>query len=166
MLQVGIPSVVFPLVSLTHATLKQIPVFVLLIAFVWLHGYSPNTHWWALLPVIVLQALLTIAVACAVAAIIPFARDLAYVVPTGLTFFMFLSGIFYDYRTISPEWQNIFLLNPIAFLLKCYREIFIDGMLPDLLILTWWSLGSAAACILLMLVYKRLRYIYPRIVME
>ena len=166
MLQVGLPSVVFPLVSLLQSTIKQLPVFVLLIGFVWLLGYSPDSHWWGLIPVIIVQALFTIAFTCAVAAIIPFARDLSYLVPTGLTFLMFLSGIFYDYRSISADWQGLFLLNPMAFLLKCYREIFIDGALPDFQILTWWGMGSTVACLLLLLTYQRLRYIYPRVVME
>jgi lipopolysaccharide transport system permease protein len=166
MLQVGLPSIVFPLVNLLQATIKQLPVLVLLFGFVWVQGYSPGGHWWALFPVIFVQALLIMAFACTVAAVIPFARDLSYLVPTGLTFLMFLSGIFYDYRMISIEWRSLFLLNPVAFLLKCYRDIFIDGVLPDLLTLTWWGLGSAIACLLLILVYKRLRYIYPRIVME
>ena len=80
--------------------------------------------------------------------------------------FMFLSGIFYDYKMIAEEWQALFLLNPIAFLLKCYREIFIEGVPPDFVTLTWWGLGSAVMCLLLILTYQRLRYVYPRIVME
>ncbi len=166
MLHVGLPSVVFPLVSLLQATLKQIPIFLLLFGFVWLQGYSPDSHWWALLPVIIVQALLTIALACAVAAIIPFARDLSYLVPTGLMLMMFMSGIFYDYRSISPDWQGLFLSNPLAFLLKSYRDIIVDGALPDFQMLAWWGLGSLIASMLLLLAYKRLRYVYPRIVME
>ena len=115
---------------------------------------------------IVVQALVITAFACAVAAAIPFARDLSYLVPTGMTFLMFMSGIFYDYRIISEEWQDLFLLNPMAFLLKCHREIFIDGVLPDLITLTWWGLGSAVACLLLILAFQRLRYVYPRIVLQ
>jgi lipopolysaccharide transport system permease protein len=166
MLQVGLPSIIFPLVSLLQATLKQMPVFILLLGFVWLQNYTPGAHWWGLIPVIIVQALLTIAFACMVAAVIPFIRDLSYLVPTGLTLLMFLSGIFYDYKSISENWQELFLLNPMAFLLKCYREILIDGVMPDLVTLMYWGLGSIAACLLLLLAYKRLRYVYPRIVME
>src|SRR5690606_10368266 len=126
MLQVGLPSIVFPLVSILQATLKQIPVFLILIGFLWLQGYSPGHSWLALPLVIIVQAVLTVAFACSVAAIIPFMRDLNYLVPTGMTFMMFLSGIFYDYATIPANWQGLFLMNPIAFLLKCYREIFLD----------------------------------------
>ena len=166
MLQVGVPSIFFPLVMLLQTTIKQLPVFLLLIGFVWLQGYPPGAHWWGLVPIIVVQTILTIAFACAVTAVIPFIRDLSYLVPTGLTFLMFLSGIFYDYRNISADWQELFLLNPMAFLLKCYREIFIEGVTPDFVTLTWWGLGSAVMCLLLILAYQRLRYVYPRIVME
>lgn len=166
MQQFSLPSIIFPLISLLQATLKQLPIFALLLGFAWLMGFTPGQHWWGLVPVVLVQTLLTIAFTCAVAAAIPFARDLAYLVPTGLTFLMFLSGIFYDYRSISPEWQNLFLMNPMAFLLKCYREIIIDGSLTDLATLTWWGLGSIATCLLLIMAFNRLRYIYPRIVME
>jgi len=165
-LQVGVPSVVFPLVSLTQATLKQIPVFLLLFVFIWFQGFPIGSQWWALLPVILVQALLITAFASMVAAVIPFARDLSYLVPTGLTFLLFMSGIFYDYRTIPEEWQAYFLLNPMAFLLKSYREIFMDGILPDMATLTWWGIGSFVACLLQLLAYRRLRYIYPRIILE
>jgi len=166
MLQVGLPSVVFPQIILLQTTIKQLPVFVLLVGFVWLLGYSPGSHWWALLPVVVVQALLTIAVASAVAALIPFSRDLGYLVPTGLMFLMFVSGIFFDFRVIPEDLQSLFLLNPIAFLLKCYREIFIDGALPELITLAWWGLGSTAACLLIFQIYKRLRYVHPRLIVE
>lgn len=163
-LQVAIPPITLPLINILQATLKQLPIFLLLLGFVWLMGYSPQMHWWALLPVIMVQALLTIVIACTVAAVIPFVRDLSYLVPTGLTFMMFLSGIFYDYKMIAEEWQGLFLLNPMAFLLKCYREILLDGIAPDLITLGWWGAGSAVACVFIVLIYKKLRYIYPRIV--
>ncbi len=166
MLQVDLPSIIFPLVSLIQATLKQIPVFILLFAFLWLHDITPGTSWWALFPVITVQILLTIAFASMVAAIVPFMRDLTYLVPTGLTLLMFLSGIFYDYRMVPAEWQSAFLMNPIAFLLQCYRDIFIGNSLPDIQTLGWWGIGSAVACIGLAFVYKRLRYVYPRVLME
>jgi len=166
MIQVGIPSIFFPLVNLLQATLKQIPVFIILLGFLILQGFTPGLHWWALIPVFIVQALVTITIATTVAAIIPFVRDLSNLVPTGLTFLMFLSGIFYDYHMIPPYWQEVFLLNPMAFLLKCYREIFIDGALPDLHTLSLWGIASAISCLLLIQLYRYLRYIYPRIVLQ
>jgi len=166
MLQVGTPPILFPLVIVTQVIIKQLPVFLLLVAYVWLHGFSPEVHWWALIPIILVQAVLTTAVACAVAAIIPFIRDLSYLVPTGLTFLMFLSGVFYDYKRIDSEWQDVFILNPLAFLLKCYRDIFINATPPDFSTLAYLGAGSFIGCVLMFFAYQQLRYIYPRIVTE
>ena len=166
MLTVGLPPAVFPMVSFLQTSIKQLPTFVLLIGFIWLQGYSPAAQWWALFPVIIVQVLLTIAMGFAVASIIPFMRDLSYLVPTGLMLLMFCSGIFYDYRAISEQWQSLFLLNPMAFLLKSYREIFISGTTPDMSTLGWWGMGSAAFCGIMGLVFARLRYTYPRILMN
>lgn len=166
MLQVGIPSIVFPLVSLLQASLKQIPVFMVLFAFVWLQGQPPELHWLALIPVVFTQMLLTIMFGCMLAAVIPFIRDLGQLVPTSMTFVMFLSGIFYSYERIPADWQNVFLMNPIAFLLKCYREIFIDGVYPDFATLGLWATFAAAGCALMLLTYQKLRYVFPRVVLS
>lgn len=166
MLQVGVPSIFFPLVNILQATIKQMPVLILLLAFVWLQGHPPDITWIALIPVILVQMLFTLAFGCTVAAIIPFIRDLAYLVPTGLTFILFVSGIFFDYRNIPPEWQEIFLLNPIAFLLKCYRDIFLGGVTPNLEILFYWGFISTFTFFVILYTYNKLRYVYPRIVME
>ena len=166
MLQVGISPIVFPLVSLTQVTVKQLPVLGLLLAFAWLQGLSPGIHWFELLPVILVQGLLTLVIACAIAAAIPFVRDLANLVPTGLMFLMFVSGIFYDYQTLSPQIQDAFLLNPIAFLLVCYRDILINGGLSDVPTLLTWGIASLILFGLLLLCYQRLRYTYPRILMQ
>ena len=166
MLQTGLPTIFFPLITLLQVSLKQLPVFLILIIFIWSHGFSPNMHWWGLVPIIVVQTILTIAIACSIAAVIPFIRDLSYLVPTGLTLLMFLSGVFYDYRSISEEWQGVFMLNPIAFLLKSYRDVFMSTTSPDYAVLLFLGLCGAIGCILIFFFYQRLRYVYPRVVME
>ena len=166
MLKVGAPPIFFPMVKLLQSALKEIPAFALLLGFVWLQGCPPSIHWLALFPLIFVQALIIVALGCATAAVIPFLRDLVYLVPTGLTFLLFVSGIFYSYTDIPTKWQGLFLLNPMAFLLKCYREIFIDNTCPDLTTLSLWCLVSIVMCLLVFLVYGRLRYLFPRVVME
>lgn len=164
-LQTGLPSIIFPLVSFLQSSLKQIPAFILLFGFVWFQNYSPGAHWIMLIPVIIVQMLMIIFISCSVAAIIPFVRDLSHLVPTSLTFIMFLSGIFYDYRSINPEWQEFFMFNPVAFILDCYRNIIIQQSSPDLIALTKWGLCSVLSCTIILIIYQRLRYVYPRIVL-
>lgn len=166
MLQTSVPAIYFPLVKFLQTTIKQIPVFILLFVFIWSQGYTPSVEWFALIPIIVVQLTITLAFVLGIAAAIPFVRDLGYLVPTGIAFMFFLSGIFYDYKNISPEWQGLFLKNPIAYLLKCYREILMEHTTPNLLTLSIWGLISGSVCIVLLLSYRRLRCVFPRVVME
>jgi homopolymeric O-antigen transport system permease protein len=166
MLQVGVQPIVFPLERILQATLKQIPVFLLLIGFVWFNGSEPGMYWLAVLPIILVHALLNTAVSLAIAAVIPFLRDLTNLVPTGLTLLMFLSGVFYDYQSIGERWHGLFLSNPFAYLIKCYRDVFIHQTTPDFIGLGWRGLVSLACCGLLVLMYRKLRYVYPRVVSE
>ena len=166
MLQVGLPPIIFPLINLLKISLQHIPVFLMLFGFICLQGFLPNIYWWFLIPLIFVQLLLTAACTCFVAAVIPFARDLNFLVHTGLMFLMFGSGVFYDYKTLSVEWQELFLLNPIAFLLNSYRDILIYNSAPDLIALATWGVISLLACLLMAFIYAKLRYIYPKVVME
>jgi len=166
MFLVGVPPIVFPSVCLLQATIKQIPVFLLLIGFVLFNGSSPGLHWFALIPILIVHALLNIALSLAIAAVTPMVRDLQQIIPTGLTLLMFMSGIFYDYETFDQKWHALFLLNPVAFILKCYRDVFIGGTTPDMAALAGRGAICAVACVLFLMIYKRLRYFYPRVVME
>lgn len=163
---VGVPPIVFPSVALIQSTLKQIPVFIILIFFVIINGSSPGLHWLAIIPILIVHALLNISLSLAIAAITPIARDLQQIIPTGLTFLMFMSGVFYDYADFDPKWHTLFLLNPVAYILDCYREVFIAGVVPELTPLLTRGIIFAITCWLLTAMYKKLRYFYPRAVME
>lgn len=166
LLQVSVSPAIFPLISILQASLKQIPVFFLLLVFIWFQGVSPSLIWLNLLPLVLLQLLMTIAVGGLLAALMPFARDIGNLVPTGLTFVMFMSGIFYSYKDVPSEWQSLFLLNPIAFLLKSYREILIEGVYPSVTGLVSFAFIAIIGCAAVALLISRLRYTYPKIVLS
>ena len=166
MLQTGVPPIYFPLVKLLQITIKQIPVFILLLIFVWTQGNNPDTNWLALIPLLVIQVLIITTVALAISAAIPFVRDVAYLVPTGLAFLFFLSGIFYSLDRIPPEWQGVFLLNPVAYLLNCYREILFYQITPNITTMFVWGISSSFLCLVLLFIHKRLSHVFPRVVAE
>ena len=166
MFLVGVPPIVFPAVALVQTTIKHIPVFVLLILFVLINGNNPGVHWIMLIPILIFHALLNIALSLTIAALTPMVRDLQQIVPTGLTLLMFLSGIFYDYHDFDQKWHALFLLNPVAFVLKCYRDVMLYNTYPDIAGLAWRGLLCFVLCGALLWIYSKLRYFYPRVVME
>ena len=66
-----------------------------------------------------------------VAFVVPFARDLQYLINAGLMMMMFGSGIFYSYKDVLlPEHREIFLMNPMANLIVSYRMVLMEGTVP------------------------------------
>lgn len=131
MQQVRIIPIFFPFVSVLQSSIKQIPVFLLLVAFLVLMGYTPNLTWWGLLPVFLLQFLLMTALGLLVAMMVVVVKDLLQVIPTGVQFLMFFSGVFFTAERVPPGFRDLFFMNPIASLLGMYRTILMSGEWPS-----------------------------------
>ena len=161
-LGVGVHPFVFPATSILKASLKQLPVFLLLLVFLAILGFTPNAAWLFLPLIILTQVAITIAFSSLIAAVIPFVRDLSYLVATGMMFMTFMTGIFFDVRAIAPEWQDAFLMNPMAFLIVSYREILLEGQTPDISHLAWLLVGGLSASACAVAIFHKLRYVFPK----
>lgn len=164
--QVRISPLFFPLVAVVQNAGKQTLVFLMLAVFLLLYGLAPTMHWLALVPVVLVQLLLMVGVGCGLAMIIPFVRDLINLVPTGLQFLLFASGVFYTLDTIPERWQDLFMVNPLANLLHQYRLILLDHQWPDWSQLGWLTLGCVIGLVVVILAYRRLEGVFPRVVVE
>jgi lipopolysaccharide transport system permease protein len=76
-------------------------------------------------------------------------RDFSMIIPLGMTFLLFSSGIFWDVHALGdPQKTELVLaLNPVAFILDAYRHILMPQTVPDLLHL----LQIAVVCFVLIL---------------
>jgi lipopolysaccharide transport system permease protein len=166
MYQVRLFPMFFPLVSVVQNVGKQIPVFILLGCFLILLGLHPNVFWLGFFPVVMVQFLLIVTLSCLIAMFVPFVRDLVNLVPTGIQFLLFCSGVFYELEIIPLQWRSMFLINPMANILYQYRKIFVYQSWPD------WSLlgGLALVCLVVLFMvivgYRRLQSVFPRVVLE
>ncbi|WP_226704433.1 ABC transporter permease [Microbulbifer elongatus] len=161
--KVKIYPLFFPLVAILQVFGKQMLVFIMLVIFLFFFDLPPNVYWFGLVPVMMTQLLLLFVVGAAVAILIPFVRDLSYLVTTGIQFTMFLSGVFYSVEKIPQEWHATFFVNPVANILFQYRRILINQEWPD-----WSMLGILVAAlfvsaILVVLLYEKLGPKLPRV---
>ncbi|KAF0804252.1 ABC transporter permease [Alcanivorax xiamenensis] len=163
---VRVSPLFFPLVAVAQNTGKQIPVFIMLVVLLFACGFYPTVHWLALVPVVAIQLMLMAAIGCLTAMIIPFLRDLLNLVPTGLQFILFCSGVFYTVDTIPEQWHSYFFANPMANLLHQYRLILMEHQWPDWGMTCWLALACMAGLVLVALVYRRLESVFPRVVIE
>lgn len=160
--QTSVPALALPLVEILQAFMKQTPVFLLLFIFIIWQGYEPSRMWFLIIPILLVQLLIGSAFGLLMAGVVPVFRDLQRLVPSALTLMMFLSGIFYSYESIPAEWQSVFLMNPMAFLIKTYRDVLLSTSSPDLFLLFVWFVIGLVSCALISGIYKRCQHHYPR----
>ena len=135
MLLSRVPIVLFPSEMIAQDLVKQTVVFALLLLFLSLYGIAPDIHWLALIPISLAQLALITACAMLAAAITPFIPDLRFFITTGLMMLMFGSGIFYGYEQITPALRPYYYLNPMASLIRAYRESLLYQQWPDFTVL-------------------------------
>jgi len=129
--QVNIAPIFFPAVSLTQTTIKHSLVFGMLFLLLGGLGFFPTFNWLYLVPVALVQFIFIAAVGVLLALLVPFIRDLGQIVPTGIQFLMFVSGIFFGSQDVPEQWREVFFLNPMANLIEQYRLVLVQGEVPN-----------------------------------
>ena len=148
--QIDIPKALFPMAKIQEGLYKQFAVFTLLLVILLLSGIKPSVGWFWLAPLIVTEYFLIMACALLSATLVCYAKDFTLLISLGITFLMFVSGVFWDVRTLpNHEFTDLFLLwNPIAFLLDSYRQVLLYDQPLDvehLLLLLAGCVGFASA---------------------
>ena len=106
-----------------------------------LYNRVPLTRVLLLLPIIwMIQWILTLGFTVLIAAIAVLVRDVQHLIGVLLTFWFYLTPIFYDLKQLPPEAAGWMSLNPMAAIVSAYRDVTLYGQPPD-----WMSLGRASA---------------------
>lgn len=165
--QIDIPKVFFPSVVILQDAVKSSVVFAIMLIFIWVMGITPAESWISIPIIMFVQLLFIAAVALIGAAVVPFIPDLKYIIATLVMMVMFASGIFYDYRKVILEsHQDLFLLNPMANLIRSYREVLLGGQWPDWRSLIIIACISSLVIVFMLSIYRQVGSRYPRLVLQ
>jgi lipopolysaccharide transport system permease protein len=96
--------------------------------------------------VLIVQSLLTLALAMPLAALMVSFDDTRHLLSVALRFLFFLTPIVYATDNFPRALHLIFAANPLTHLVRAYRAIFLDGVWPD-----WVALGVVAVASLVAL---------------
>lgn len=130
-LQVYLPKHILPAITVLINTAKFSIIFLLLLVFLSISGFSPTLAWVVLPILILVQFLLVLTTTSLLAAMVPFVPDIKFVIENTLLLLMFLSGIFFDIEKFSPNIKAILYLNPVALLVKNYRLVLLEQQWPE-----------------------------------
>lgn len=126
------PTEILPVYMVLVGMINMTVGFLVLVLAVGLIlGGLPSLVW--LFPfMLVLQAVFTLGVTYLVSATAVFIRDLTQIIPMVVTFWFFLSPIFYVTRSLRSDLAWVLKLNPVTYLVETYRQIFVlyPGLFP------------------------------------
>ncbi len=165
--QVAIQKLFFPLLVVCQDLVKQAVVFVAMLGFLLYMGVDAGAVWLTLPLIMMVQLLLILAVGFVCAGIVPLVPDFRFLIGTMLTITMWGSGVFYSYEDVLLErHQNLFLMNPMANLIKNYRQVLLDGVQPDWSALAVIALISIGVILAMMWVFRRLDTTFARLALQ
>ena len=142
---------VVPLSSIGLALVNLTIGAVLFVAIYWiLLGHPPPTTTVYILPLFLVQLALVVGFGLVLAAANTAYRDVAYMVDAALLFGFYATPIFYPPSLVAetfPKFYTIYMANPMAGLVTAYRQILIDGRMPEPGLVVW---PAAVACVALL----------------
>jgi ABC-type polysaccharide/polyol phosphate export permease len=94
--------------------------------------------------------------ACALAAIQVFVRDLSHVLAQAITLWFFLTPVFYTREMVPPAFARVLDLNPVTVYVDGIRAALATGAQPDATSLLLAVATTAVACALGAFVFRRL----------
>jgi lipopolysaccharide transport system permease protein len=119
--KVYFPRLVLPLSSVLSGLVDFAIGFIVLIGVTLFYGIRPGLHA-ALLPLLLLLAILTaLGVGLWLSALNALYRDVRYVMPFLLQFWMFASPVAYTSSLVPARWRWLYGLNPMAGVIDGFR---------------------------------------------
>lgn len=138
--KVTLPREIFPLASISSKLIDLLLTGMVLIGFL-IFYHIPFHLTLFLVPVIFLiQLMLMIGVSFILSATNTFFRDVENLLAVFLTVWMYLTPIIYSYQMIPSGLRKYFNLNPMTPVINSYRNVILDGVLPN-----WYLLAYSFA---------------------
>ena len=138
--QPGFRPVVMPLVIVTIGLIHFVLSLSILAVLLAYYRVAPGWPVLALPVLLLIQSVLTLALALPLAALSVSFDDARPLLSVALRFLFFLTPIVYATDSFPRAFHVFYAANPLTHLIRAYRAIFVEGRWPD-----WIALSGVAA---------------------
>jgi homopolymeric O-antigen transport system permease protein len=128
--RVPVPREIVPIASVLSNCLHLFIQLGLLLALTLYTGAGISAQWLWLIPLWSLAIIFVCGLTMVTSALSVYVRDTRYVVESINTVLFWLVPIFYSFTAVPSQYQEIYLLNPVAALVMALRNILLDGHAP------------------------------------
>jgi lipopolysaccharide transport system permease protein len=119
--KVYFPRIILPLSSILSGVVDFAIAFVILLGMMVFYQVSPTSAFWTL-PLFLLLAMITaLGVGLWLSALNVLYRDIGYITPFLVQFWLFISPVVYGTSRIPENWQFLYALNPMVGVVNGFR---------------------------------------------
>jgi lipopolysaccharide transport system permease protein len=175
----GVPSLVVNLNLVTKVRMPRevFPLAVVLAGFVnyavasllffgMLFFYQVQLNWTVIwvVPLLVIQILLSIAVVLAGSALNVLFRDIRFIVPLAVQLWMYVTPVIYPVDLVPEQIRTIYFLNPMAVVIDGYRDAILLGLVPNINYMALAFCISLSLLIIAFGLFKKLEPVFADII--
>jgi len=152
-----VPREIIPIASVVGNLLHISAQISLLLALTLIAGKGIHLVWFWLAFIWFFEALFVCGLALLFAALNVYIRDIRYVVESANVVLFWLVPIFYPFSIISPQYREIYQLNPVAAMVLASRYILLEAAAPPSTLLVKLAISSTAVLIVGLLCFRKLQ---------
>jgi ABC-type polysaccharide/polyol phosphate export permease len=151
------PAEILPIYVVASGLVQELIGLGILLGAVLLTAKTLSPTLFFLPVILLLQGFLTLGLAWIVAAVNVFLRDVGQLLGLVLTFWLFLTPIFYPPSLVPGSLAWILLVNPMVWVVEAYRSVILRGAIPSSTSLLALALCSSAAFLIGHRLFQRMQ---------
>lgn len=155
--KVYFPREILPISIVTSETVNFLISTVIIIAFAIFGGKGINGLIIFYPFILLAQYLLLIFIALVVSSISVYVRDLQHLIGVALQLLFYAAPIVYAPEAIPQDFQWILNINPMAYIINAYRDIFYNQTMPDISNILILILIFAMLCVFGYIIFNKLQ---------
>ena len=134
--KVSLPRNILPLATVLQDMIHFLLAIPVIVLFLFIYHKSPAVSWLYGIPtLLIIQLLMTYGLSLMLASINLFIRDLERLAIIGTSLLFYFTPIIYPETMIPARYKTLVLfVNPLSSLMVSWRNLFLDGSLPVLLV--------------------------------
>lgn len=155
--KVYFPREILPISIVTSETVNFLISTIIILGFVIFGGLGISKYILFYPIVLLAQYLLLIALSLIISSISVYVRDLQHLIGVALQLLFYAAPIVYSPETIPAQFQWILAINPMAYIINGYRDIFYYQTMPDISSLLILIMISVGLCVVGYLIFNKLQ---------
>lgn len=153
--KVYFPRVLLPMAEVLATLVDFAPAFAVLAGMMVFYGVWPSLRWAALPPLLALGVAACLGAGVWLAALNVEYRDVRYVLPFLVQFWLFATPIAYPSSLLSARWRVVYGLNPMAGVVDGFRWALVGAPMPPLAMLVVSASTSAVLVVTGLFFFRR-----------